>query len=329
MSQLSTPQKWRCSWNTDDKVTLDRQILSNTDIATLDDSKQLNDEVLLALLTLLINQNNSGEIFLHNTFFYEKLLSQDGLLRTMNWTKNIHVENLKYIVVPIHRPNHWVVAIIVLSETYASTKETPPTKSATIITIDSLDCKGRSENENIFLQLRNYVSTLIESLESGAVKWKHARGFARQLNSYDCGIYVLLAVEEFLQRPEVFITRFCDTSEAPGNVTFDSVEGRHRFQELIIQLKKKHDASSKKIDSIEYLAENETRLPILMRLNMTSAIRAFGSTENIGNCKDYLVYSDQWNLILSAEAGIDFSTFAKYENQHSSNNRCSAPARGK
>lgn len=329
MGQLSTPQQWRCSWTTDDKVTLDRQILSYKDIATLDDSEQLNDEILLALLILLVNQNNSGEILLHNTFFYEKLLSRDGLLRTMKWTKNIQVEKLKYMVIPIHRPNHWVVAILVVSETRALTKEAPPTKSATIITIDSLDCKGTSENKDTFLHLRNYLTTLIENLGSDAVEWKHARGFARQSNSYDCGIYVLLAVEEFLQGPEAFITRFCDTSEAPDNVIFDSIEGRHRFQELIIQLKKKHDASTKKIDSIEGLAENETRLPILMRLDMTSAMRAFGSTQDIENCKDYLVDSDQWNHILSAEAGTDFSALAKYECQQPSNNRSSAPARVK
>lgn len=136
-------------------------------------------------------------------------------------------------------------------------------------------------------------------------------------------------MEEFLQRPEAFITRFCDTSEAPDNVIFDSIEGRHRSQELIIQLKKKHDASTKKIDSIEDLAENETRLPILLRLDMTSAMRAFGSTQDIENFKDYLVDSDQWNLILSAEAGTDFSALAKYESQQLSNNRSSAPARGK
>ena len=329
MGQLSTPQQWRCSWNTDDKVTLNRQILSYKDIATLDDSEQLNDEILLALLTLLVNQNNSGEIFLHNTFFYEKLLSRDGLRRTMKWTKNIQIEKLKYVVIPIHRPNHWVVAILVVSETQASTNQAPPTKSATIITIDSLDCKGTSENEDIFLQLRNYLTTLIESLDSDAVEWKHARGFARQSNSYDCGIYVLLAVEEFLQRPEAFIRRFCDASEAPNNVIFDSLKGRHRFQDLIIQLKKKHDASLKKIVSIEDLTENETRVPILMRLNMGSAMKAFGFTQDIENCNDYLVDSDQWNLIFSAEAGTDFSALIKYESEQPSNNGSSAPARGK
>jgi len=329
MGQLSTPQQWRCSWNTDDKVTLNHQILSYKDIATLDDSEQLNDEILLALLTLLVNQNNSGEILLHNTFFYEKLLSRDGLLRTLKWTKNIQVEKLKYMVIPIHRPNHWVVAILVVSETQASTNQAPPTKSATIITIDSLDCKGTSENEDIFLQLRNYLTTLIESLDSDAVEWKHARGFARQSNSYDCGIYVLLAVEEFLQRPEAFIRRFCDASEAPNNVIFDSLKGRHRFQDLIIQLKKKHDASLKKIVSIEDLTENETRVPILMRLNMGSAMKAFGFTQDIENCNDYLVDSDQWNLIFSAEAGTDFSALIKYESEQPSNNGSSAPARGK
>ncbi len=110
---------WAKDWQM--PLILERTTVDKDDIPRLDEGECLNDNLIGYGLQYLFN--NFGlrhpalgkRVYLHNSFFYEKLkagrdtINYDGV---KSWTAKVDLFSYDYIVVPVNEHYHWWVAII-------------------------------------------------------------------------------------------------------------------------------------------------------------------------------------------------------------------------
>ncbi|CCC11350.1 unnamed protein product [Sordaria macrospora k-hell] len=111
-------------WSKDWRVPLvfHRTIVDKDDIPRLDENQCLNDNLLGFGLHYLFEEYPERHselrkrVYVHNTFFYEKLkatksrdINYDGV---KGWTSKVDLLSYDYIVVPVNEYYHWWVAII-------------------------------------------------------------------------------------------------------------------------------------------------------------------------------------------------------------------------
>lgn len=95
------------------------------DVLRLGDGEFLNDTIIefglkYALTNMeLKNKALSEQVYIFNTFFYQRLLSKPVKGATSsynsikNWTAKVDIFSKKYIIVPIHENLHWYLVVIV------------------------------------------------------------------------------------------------------------------------------------------------------------------------------------------------------------------------
>jgi len=103
-----------------------RATIDKTDIPKLDEGEFLNDSLIYFYLLYLQKQLADAQpdlakrIFVHNSFFYERLTKQSNGRKGFNyeavrkWTDraNVDIFEKDYIIVPVNENLHWYVAII-------------------------------------------------------------------------------------------------------------------------------------------------------------------------------------------------------------------------
>jgi sentrin-specific protease 7 len=91
------------------------------DIPRLDEGQCLNDNLIGYGLRYLFDVLGSRQeelhkrVYLHNSFFYEKLKAGRGAINydgVKNWTAKVDLLSYDYIIVPVNEHYHWWVAII-------------------------------------------------------------------------------------------------------------------------------------------------------------------------------------------------------------------------
>jgi sentrin-specific protease 7 len=91
------------------------------DIPRLDEGQCLNDNLIGYGLRYLFDELGSRQgdlqkrVYLHNSFFYEKLKAGRGAINydgVKNWTAKVDLLSYDYIIVPVNEHYHWWVAII-------------------------------------------------------------------------------------------------------------------------------------------------------------------------------------------------------------------------
>ncbi|KAH9287436.1 hypothetical protein KI387_031553, partial [Taxus chinensis] len=153
---------------------------------------KLNDEVINLYLELLKEREEreplkSLKCHFFNTFFYVKLAEgptydYEGAKK---WAKSCKlgydVFDCDSIFVPIHKPNHWCLAIINIKE-------------KKIQYLDSLH--GRDPDNYVLNVLARYIKDDGKDNcreDMGLSKWQreHVKNLPRQMNDYDCGMFML------------------------------------------------------------------------------------------------------------------------------------------
>ncbi|KAL1841434.1 hypothetical protein VTJ49DRAFT_7049 [Mycothermus thermophilus] len=110
-------------WARDWKMPLifARTTVDKEDIPRLDEGQCLNDNLIGYGLRYLFDKLGSRHpdlhrrVYLHNSFFYEKLKAGRGAINydgVKNWTAKVDLLSYDYIVVPVNEHYHWWVAII-------------------------------------------------------------------------------------------------------------------------------------------------------------------------------------------------------------------------
>ncbi|KAK4157578.1 hypothetical protein C8A00DRAFT_40013 [Chaetomidium leptoderma] len=110
---------WAKDWKM--PLILERTTVDKEDIPRLDEGQCLNDNLIGYGLRYLFNElisknaNLQNRVYLHNSFFYEKLKAGRGAINydgVKSWTAKVDLLSYDYIVVPVNEHYHWWVAII-------------------------------------------------------------------------------------------------------------------------------------------------------------------------------------------------------------------------
>ncbi|KAK4127430.1 cysteine proteinase [Parathielavia appendiculata] len=110
---------WAKDWTA--PLIIERTTVDKEDIPRLDEGQCLNDNLIGYGLQYLFNRFKGRHpdlhkrVYLHNSFFYEKLKAGRGTINydgVKSWTAKVDLLSYDYIVVPVNEHYHWWVAII-------------------------------------------------------------------------------------------------------------------------------------------------------------------------------------------------------------------------
>lgn len=109
---------WAKDWQM--PLVFHRTTVDKEDIARLDDGQLLNDNLIGFGLKYLFDKFGSRDsdlnkrVYVHNSFFYEKLKAGRGINYegVKSWTAKVDLLSYDYIIVPVNEHYHWWVAII-------------------------------------------------------------------------------------------------------------------------------------------------------------------------------------------------------------------------
>jgi Ulp1 family protease len=171
--------------NPDDHVVtiINRIIILQRDINCLNQGNWINDKIVDASLWLLQQQHRSLDLLCISSYFITKLLeggvySYDNVRR---WQIKIH--NYKTIAIPINLSNnHWTMALINMTE-------------KSISYFDSVNGNGQFHIEAILRFIKD--DELNKNITPSTWSCHQIQDIPQQTNSYDCGIYMIAAIEKY------------------------------------------------------------------------------------------------------------------------------------
>ena len=142
----------------------------------------LSDECVMAAMHVVIAKTRgSANVRLLNTYFYSKLMEggQFSFANIERWLRRFPMFEQDVIIVPIHQPNHWVLAILLPQlqqiETYDSLRHGTPAEER-MGTI--------AHNLNRMIAAAREARGLPEEKA-----WSHSLGHPpQQKNGNDCGV---------------------------------------------------------------------------------------------------------------------------------------------
>ena len=149
--------------------------LSKSDIKTLENKEWLNDSIIDANITLVINNKDNQALV--DTFIVQKLIETPyEILETSSWLKSMNYLRTKEIIFfPINLNSiHWALA------TYSS-------KEKSLTYYDSLFWDGS-------LAMKNLSKILQKILHQNTEISTNICKVPRQPNGYDCGVYLLMNI---------------------------------------------------------------------------------------------------------------------------------------
>ena len=165
--------------------------VSGNDLVTLKKRGSLNDEVINFYIELILKRaacepEKYPKIHMFNTFFY-LLLEKKGYSGVNKITKKAEVDifSLDMVIVPIHLPNHWTLAVINIKEHR----------------LEYYDSMSKGYNETVLLSLKHYVKEEYKDNKQASSydmsKWEFYRveNLPKQSNSYDCGVFAMTFAE--------------------------------------------------------------------------------------------------------------------------------------
>ncbi|XP_021321807.1 ubiquitin-like-specific protease 1C [Sorghum bicolor] len=192
--------------------------ITRSDIKCLDPQVFLSSHVINFYIkyierTRLCNENFRDKFYIFNTYFFgklEKSLHQPSdfpMLR--RWWKSVNIFNNAYIILPIHGKEHWSLVIICL----------PPKEKISEPIILHLDSLGMHRSNKILNIVARYIETEWRFLSVADPAWpcllsdirKETVQVPQQNNTYDCGIFMLYYIEQFIK-------------EAPARFTADKLD---------------------------------------------------------------------------------------------------------
>lgn len=230
------------------------------DIERLDDGKFFNDSLInfyLGWLQKNLQDNDpavAGRIYIFNTYFYPKLIGDDNGFdynAVKRWTRTIDLLSFDYIIVPVNENNHWYVAIICNAPAIVNPVPNVPVGKAKnpgrrrynpaqprIIILDSLE-RGKSYSQ-VAPNLRRYL--IAEIQERKQINATPARalgmsavGLPKQANGYDCGVFLLSYLEEFMNQPDEFTRQIMQAEDLDADFQ-EASDLRDYIRDILFEL---------------------------------------------------------------------------------------------
>ncbi|XP_053201205.1 sentrin-specific protease 6-like isoform X2 [Panonychus citri] len=218
---------------------IDRISIHQSDLACLEQGQYLNDTILGFYLKYIEKDLTAPDIaersYIFSTFFYYKLthrtrvsetqtqdnqsLSDKYYNRVKNWTKNINIFEKDFIIIPINKSCHWFLAIICYPRKVPFMDEILPIeieknpKRPCILFMDSL--QSAHSKCGLAAPIRHFLTKEWESKKTTKKNFSKSvmpdiyLKVPKQINSFDCGLYVLQYIENFLRNPDYLLERIC------------------------------------------------------------------------------------------------------------------------
>lgn len=190
--------------------------LTKTDLEFLRPNTYINDSIVEFYLLYLGNEvvpaMERDDYYFFSPFFFSKLehLNVSEIGGLWRWTKDLCIQKRKFLVIPIHLPEHWCIAIVCLQKGVFKEVE----DKQCILYFDSLGPLAERSTER---KLRRWVEYEILKAEGKKEDFKinDPKYFTRegapffsldlplQQNYTDCGLFILHYAELFItKRPE-------------------------------------------------------------------------------------------------------------------------------
>lgn len=225
--------------------------LSGSDIKCLSPGVYLSSPVINFYILYIKRErfqieDGRGRFHMFNTYFYSKLqeaLSGKGeFLKLRRWWKGVNIFQRGYIIIPIHGTSHWSLVIICI----------PAKESNSGPIILHLDSLGMHPSAEIFETVGRYLEAEWSHLRknppsdisiSEAIWEDLPRNIHKekvevpgQNNAYDCGIFMLYYIKQFIrQAPERFTRDNLGMFSRSWFRPEDASDLRKRIRELLLE----------------------------------------------------------------------------------------------
>ncbi|XP_018493709.1 uncharacterized protein LOC100899261 [Galendromus occidentalis] len=163
-------------------VSISRIAVSSEDLRSLIGLNWLNDVVINVYLNLIVNRSRDDprlpRVYSFNTFFLE-CYSKHGYADVSKWTRRDDIFAQDIVLVPVHRTNHWAMAIIDMRQKM----------------IKYMDSQG-NRNDDCLEMLRDYLADEISHKKKSELnfdQWRlsNEQDIPLQQNGSDCGVFAL------------------------------------------------------------------------------------------------------------------------------------------
>eukprot|EP00096_Caligus_rogercresseyi_P013370 TRINITY_DN6027_c0_g1_i1.p1 TRINITY_DN6027_c0_g1~~TRINITY_DN6027_c0_g1_i1.p1 ORF type:complete len:296 (-),score=35.30 TRINITY_DN6027_c0_g1_i1:487-1374(-) len=218
---------------TDNKVLLnyDSYVITSHDYSTLESGEFLNDSVidfyLIWLLKEKVIDDERDEIHVFSSHFFSRLISKPSLntkvqaferdpnkskaekahLRVKGWTKKFDIFNKKLVIIPICQSHHWFMILICNPDCVGLEEQEQKIKGEPFfVLLDSFGHRRPKEIDALRTYLRHeYLEKRKETFSFGASSMKaHYPRLPQQMNSTDCGVYLLEYAERIIEKRYMF-----------------------------------------------------------------------------------------------------------------------------
>lgn len=235
--RLNEPKIYYPSRDDQEVVELTRSDIRCLDPEVFLSSQVINFYIKYIKMTRLCDENFRDKFYIFNTYFYGKL--EEALRRPRDfpklrrWSKGVNIFNNAYIILPIHGKEHWSLVIICLPP-----KERTSSEPIIILHLDSL---GMHPSTKILNTVGRYLEKERRFL---SVAWpcllndirKEAVQVPQQNNAYDCGIFMLYYIEQFIKKaPARFTTDKLGMFNRSWFKPEEASGLRQRIRELLLQ----------------------------------------------------------------------------------------------
>ncbi|XP_053201213.1 sentrin-specific protease 7-like isoform X1 [Panonychus citri] len=213
--------------------------IRQSDLSCLEEGQQINDRILSFYLKYIERDLTAPDIaqrsYIFSSSFYDKLaqrmrvpkaqtqdnklLSEKYYKRVKNWTKDINIFAKDFLIIPINKSSHWLLAIICYPRKVPFTGQNLPIeiekhpKRPRILFLDSL--QSSHDKCGLAAPLRHFLTKEWE------VKISSSKNFSikampniylkvpKQYNAFDGGLYVITCIENFLRNPDYLLDKIC------------------------------------------------------------------------------------------------------------------------
>ncbi|XP_053201771.1 sentrin-specific protease 6-like [Panonychus citri] len=208
-----------------------------SDLSCLDEGQHVNETILGFYLKYIERNLTASDIaqrsYIFSVFFYHKLTQRMRKAQTLdsklvfdrcykgvkNWTKNVNIFHKDFIIMPINKSGHWFLVIICYPRKVPSMNEILPNeieKSPKRPCILFMDSAQIVNSELAFSEpIRHFLTKEWESNQTSKKNFSKSSmpdiylKLPKQINDFDCGLYVLQNIENFLINPDCLLERIC------------------------------------------------------------------------------------------------------------------------
>nr|XP_027093431.1 probable ubiquitin-like-specific protease 2B isoform X1 [Coffea arabica]XP_027093432.1 probable ubiquitin-like-specific protease 2B isoform X1 [Coffea arabica] len=257
---------------------VDAVSVSKRDVDLLQPDTFVNDTIIDFYIKYLKDKmppEKRQRFHFFNSFFFRKLADLDkypsgsfdgraAFLRVRKWTRKVNLFEKDFIFIPVNHSYHWSLLVICHPGEVASFRDEDAQKLARVPCILHMD-SIRGTHVDLKDRVQSYLweewkERQMETSEDISSKFSNMRFVSLELpqqqNSYDCGLFLLHYVEQFLEEDPANISPFKITTLSVflGAYWFPSSEPslkRRDIQKLIYDLLENHSEESSPASSAD------------------------------------------------------------------------------